>query len=248
MRSPYDGRSAEGYDRRVEPEPESRSSGFTSTGQPCCNEAMIATRPARPTTPRAASAATRRLFTRDEYQAMGRAGILGEDERVELIRGEIIVMAAIANRHAACVLRLTNTLTAARLEGRALVQVQNPVAADTYSEPQPDLMLLAHRDDYYDFGHPSPSDVLLLVEVAASSLDYDRHTKVPFYALSGIREVWIVDLEADRIEAYADPEAGSYRTMRRYVPGETIAPSVLPDLELAVAALIPGRRPADAAR
>ena len=86
------------------------------------------------------------------------------------------------------------------------------------------------------------------MEVAASSLDYDRHTKVPFYALSGIREVWIVDLEADRIEAYSDPEAGRYRTVRRYVPGETVAPSTLPDLEVAVAALIPGRRPADSSR
>ncbi len=179
---------------------------------------------------------------------MGRAGILGEDERVELIGGEIIVMAAIGNRHAACVLRLNATFNTERLAGRAMVQVQNPVAADTYSEPQPDLMLLAHRDDYYDFDHPSPSDVLLLVEVAASSLDYDRHTKVPFYALSGIREVWIVDLEADRIEAYSNLEAGSYRTMRRHVAGETVAPSALPDLELAVAALIPGRRPEDAAR
>ncbi|MDE0025042.1 MAG: Uma2 family endonuclease [Spirochaetaceae bacterium] len=179
---------------------------------------------------------------------MGRTGILGEDERVELLGGEIIVMAAIGNRHAACVLRLNARLNSDRLAGRALVQVQNPVAADPYSEPQPDLMLLAHRDDHYDFDHPSPGDVLLLVEVAASSLDYDRHTKVPFYALAGIREVWIVDLEADRIEAYSDPEAGHYRNVRRYVPGESIAPSALPDLELAVAALIPGRRPADAAR
>ena len=179
---------------------------------------------------------------------MGRAGILQEDERVELLGGEIIVMAAIGNRHAACVLRLTNTFTAARLERRALVQVQNPVAADPYSEPQPDLMLLAHRDDYYDFGHPGPAEVLLLVEVAASSLDYDRHTKVPFYATREIREVWIVDLEHDRIEAYIEPEGGRYRSQRRYVPGETITPSALPDLTVAVAALIPGRRPADAAR
>lgn len=108
---------------------------------------------------------------------MGRSGILGEDERVELRGGEIIVMAAIGNRQPACVLRLNATFNSERLVGRALVQVQNPIAAAHYSEPQPDLMLLAHRDDYYDFDHPSPSDVLLLVEVAASSLDYDRRTK-----------------------------------------------------------------------
>ena len=178
---------------------------------------------------------------------MARAGILRQDERVELLGGEITVMAAIGNRHAACVLRLNTTFNTERLAGRAMVQVQNPVAADPYSEPQPDLMLLAHRDDFYDFDHPGPAEVLLLVEVAASSLDYDRHTKVPFYALIGVGEVWIVDLVADRIEVYSDREAGNYRNMRRYVPGETLAPSALPDLEVEVAALIPGRRSADTA-
>ena len=170
--------------------------------------AMTATRPA----PRTAAAGRRRLFTREEYQAMGRAGILDEDERVELLGGEIIVMAAIGNRHAACVLRMTSALNVSRLTGRAFLQVQNPVAADPLSEPQPDLMLLAHRDDHYDFDHPSPEEVLLLVEVADSSLDYDRGTKVPFYATSGIREVWIVDLERD----------GSNRTWspRRKVSGD----------------------------
>ena len=143
---------------------------------------MIATRPEARTLPRTTSDGRRRLFTREEYQAIARAGILREDERVELLGGEIIVMAAIGNRHAACVLRLNTTFNTERLAGRAMVQVQNPVAADPYSEPQPDLMLLAHRDDYYDFDHPGPEDVLLLVEVAASSLDYDRHTKVPYYA------------------------------------------------------------------
>ncbi len=200
-------------------------------------EAITATRPGTQT----ASTCRRRLFTREEYQAMGRAGILDEDERVELLGGEIIVMAAIGNRHAACVLRMTNALNVSRLTGRAFVQVQNPVAADPMSEPQPDLMLLAHRDDHYDFDHPSPEEVLLLVEVADSSLDYDRGTKVPFYATSGIREVWIVDLERDRIESYRKPDAGRYRELRRYEPGEVLAPSALPDLRLDVASLIPAR-------
>lgn len=88
-------------------------------------------------------------------------------------------------------------------------------------------MLLAHRDDYYDFDHPAPDQVLLLIEVAASSLDYDRHTKVPFYAARGIREVWIVDLEADRIEAYSEPQAGRYRNLRRYAAGDSVAPAPL---------------------
>lgn len=200
-------------------------------------EAMTATRPA----PWTAAAGSRRLFTREEYQAMGRAGILEEDERVELLGGEIIVMSAIGNRHAACVLRMTSALNVSRLTGRAFVQVQNPVAADRMSEPQPDLMLLAHRDDHYDFAHPGPEDVLLLVEVADSSLDYDRGTKMPFYATSGIREVWIVDLEHDQIESYREPEAGRYRKTRRYKPGEALAPSALPDLRLEVSRIIPAR-------
>ena len=134
-------------------------------------------------------------------------------------------MAAIGIRHAAYVLRLNTTFNTEGLTGRALVQVQNPVAADPYSEPQPDLMLLAHRDDHYDFDHPRPADVLLLVEVAASSLDYDHHTKLPYYSLSAIGEVWIVALEADRIETYLNAEAGNYRNMRRYIPGAKSAPS-----------------------
>ena len=139
---------------------------------------------------------------------MGRAGILTAEDRVELLDGEVIVMSPIGNRHAACVDRLTNGFTrSGGLAGRALVRVQNPLAESNLSEPQPDLMLLIPRDDHYDYGHPRAADVLLLVEVADSSLDYDMNTKVPFYARAGIREVWIVDL-AIGSKSTASPRVG----------------------------------------
>ena len=146
---------------------------------------MLATRPQ----PRTASKRSKQ-FTRADYHAMGRAGILTAGDRVELLEGEIIVMSPIGTRHASCVDRLTHALTTSnRLAGRALVRVQSPLAESDRSEPQPDLMLLAHRDDWYAREHPGPADVLLLVEVADSSLDYDRDTKIPTYAAAGIREV-----------------------------------------------------------
>ena len=186
----------------------------------------------------------RRRFTRDEYHAMGESGILAANERVELLGGEIILMSPIGFRHAACVDRLTDAFTSSgRLAGRALLRVQNPLVDAEDSEPQPDLMLLALRDDHYDFGHPRPRDVLLLVEVADSSVGYDRHTKLPFYAAAGIRELWIVNLQTDRIESYTEPAADSYRVIRRYRPGESVAPAAFPDLQIAVARIIPGRSP-----
>ena len=173
---------------------------------------------------------------------MGRAGILALKERVELLSGEIIVMSPIGLRHAACVDRLTHCFTAAgRLAGRALLRVQSPLMESEDSEPQPDLMLLTHRDDHYDFRHPQPRDVLLLVEVADSSAGYDHRTKLPFYAAAGIRELWIVNLRTDQIECYTEPAAGGYRQSRRYAAGESVAPTELPDLRIPVAQIIPAR-------
>ena len=132
--------------------------------------------------PRTVRACAQRRFSRVDYHAMGDAGILAPDERVELMEGEVVVMSPIGSRHAAGVLQLIRAFTSGSLAGRALVQVQNPLAASDRSEPQPDLMLLIPRDDSYASGHPGPEDVFLLVEVADSSLKYDRRAKIPFYA------------------------------------------------------------------
>lgn len=184
----------------------------------------------------------RRRFTRADYHAMGKAGILGHQERLELIDGEIYVMSPIGRRHAACVDWLMEALFASGgLAGRARVRVQNPMAESDHSEPQPDLMLLAERADRYATGHPAPDEVLLLVEVADSTLDFDRRTKMPRYAADGIREVWLVDLVHDRIEVYTDPAPDGYRTTRRVERTESIAPAALPDLRLEAGRIIPPR-------
>ena len=186
----------------------------------------------------------RRSFTRDDYHAMGRAGILTPEDRVELLEGEVILMSPIGSRHAACVDRLNRAFFASgRLAGRALVRVQNPLAVSDRCELQPDLMLLVERDDDYAFAHPEPADVLLLVEMADSSIAYDRRTKIPAYARAGIREVWLVDLDHDRIETCSEPAPDGYRVTRRHALGASLSPAALPDLTLATDRIIPPGRP-----
>ena len=127
----------------------------------------------------------KRLFTRKEYHAMGKAGIFAPNERVELLKGEIIVMSPVGNRHAFCVDSLNYEFAALNISRRAIVRVQNPAATSPTSEPEPDLMLMAYKDDRYLSGHPNPQDILLLVEVADSSLGYDTNVKLRHYAQSG---------------------------------------------------------------
>ena len=175
----------------------------------------------------------RHRFTVEDYQRMGEAGIFSEDDRVELIEGEIVVMTPIGSPHAGKVTRLNGILTP-RLSGRANVSVQNPVVLLPDSEPQPDLALLRLRADYYERTHPRPEDVLLLIEVSDTSLEYDRRVKVPLYARGGIREVWIVDLAGDCVEVYREPGAEGYRDVRRFTRGQSLAPQAFPDLHLTV--------------
>ena len=138
----------------------------------------------------------RRRFTVDEYHRMGQVGILGEDDRVELLEGEIVEMAPIGSRHQATVDRLTR-LFSGRMADAVLVRVQGPVRLAEDSEPQPDVTLLRLRDDFYATAHPGPEDVILLVEVSDSSIEYDREVKLPHYARQVIPEVWIVDLDKE---------------------------------------------------
>lgn len=176
---------------------------------------------------------SRRRFTVDEYHRMLAGGILAEDDRVELIDGEIIEMAPIGSRHAACVKRL-NALFSRYIGDRAVIGIQDPVRLGDYSEPQPDLVLLRPRPDYYAGGHPGPEDILLLVEVAESSGEYDRQVKLPLYARHGVREVWLVDLAGEAVEVYREPGPAGYRVVRRAGRGETVSPGARPDLALAV--------------
>ena len=185
----------------------------------------------------AATVPTRRRFTVAEYYAMAEAGILSENDRVELLDGDIIVMPPIGDWHAASVKRLNNAMLPP-LQGRAIVSVQDPTRLDNNSEPQPDVMLLRWRDDFYEAGHPGPADVLLLIEVADSSADFDWNAKLPVYARAGIPEVWIAVRRGRRIEAYTDPVGDEYASVRYVGPGESIAPQAFSDVILEVDRII----------
>jgi len=175
----------------------------------------------------------RRTFTAAEYYQMAQVGILSEDDRVELLEGEIIQMSPIGSRHAACVDRL-NMLFSVRLGPKAIVRVQSPIHLSEDSEPEPDLVLLEPQPDFYAQAHPEPGDVLLLVEVAETSVEYDRQMKTPLYAQGGIAEAWLVDLVGECIEVYRSPSQQGYGEIWRRWPGQRLAPHAFPDLDLAV--------------
>jgi Uma2 family endonuclease len=175
----------------------------------------------------------RRLFTVDEYYTMLRAGILTEDDRVELLEGEIVKMAAIGSRHAGCVNDLNHALTV-QLGPRAIIAVQNPIRLSERSEPQPDLAVLMPRSDSYRRSHPGPSDVLILIEVSDTTVEVDKDVKLPLYSLAGIREVWLVDLEVQRVEVYRDPSPNGYRSVRQATRGDSLSPLAFPDVLLSV--------------
>jgi Uma2 family endonuclease len=184
----------------------------------------------------------RRPFTVSEYERLIAADILHEDDRVELINGEILEMTPIGVRHAACVNRL-NKLLMAQAGDRAIISVQNPIQLDAHSEPQPDLVALrphpeSQEVDYYESARPTAADTLLVIEVADSSLESDRTVKLPLYAQAGIPEVWIVSLTENHIEVYTQPENGAYRGAQRAGHGETLTATTLPDLRVAVDAVL----------
>ena len=172
-------------------------------------------------------------FTVDEYQRMAEAGILTEDDKVELLDGQIVAMTPIGPPHAGCVTRLTRLLVRA-LGDMATVRVQSPVVLATHWAPEPDVAVLAFRADGYGTRHPSPGDVLLLIEVADSSTHVDRRVKLPAYAAAGIPEVWLADLPADRVEVHRDPTRKGYTSVRVAERGETVTPLALEGVSLRV--------------
>lgn len=150
------------------------------------------------------AAPQRRRFTVEEYHRMAETGILGRRDPVELLDGELVSVAPVGARHASIVARLNRSL--GRLAGdRAIVWPQNPVALDPHSEPQPDLVLLRPREDFYGGGHPRPADVLLAIEVGDSSARFDERVKAPLYARAGICELWLVDIAAEEITVCRRP-------------------------------------------
>jgi Uma2 family endonuclease len=173
----------------------------------------------------------RRVFTADEVYRMLDIGILSEDDRIELIEGDLVRMSPIGKSHAACVDRL-NALLNRRCGDRAIVRVQGPIHIDDSSEPQPDVALLKPRPDFYAQAHPTPEDILLVIEVADSSVDYDRSIKIPLYARAGIPVAMLVDLNADRIEVSSEPENGTYKHRQTLGRGDFLSLASLSDLVL----------------
>ena len=177
-------------------------------------------------------------FTIAQYFAIAEAGILKEGERVELIDGVIVTMSPMGNPHRATVNRLTRMMVGA-VGTLAIVQIQCPITLDDRTMPEPDLALLRERADFYESEDTYPDDVLLLIEVADASVNYDRNEKMPRYARAGVPEVWITVLPERIIEAHSEPVDGAYTRNLIYVPGDTISPGALPDIELAVSDILP---------
>ncbi len=176
-------------------------------------------------------------FTVEDYYRMAETGVLAPDARVELLEGEVIDMEPIGPFHGGTVTRL-NRLFSDPAGRRWTVAVQNPLRLSRHSEPQPDLMLLRPDPDDYMESHPTAEDVFLLVEVAHTSLDYDRNRKLPAYGKANVLEVWIVNLEEGLIEVYREPHFVGYSSKTILKPGETVSPAAFPDLRIAIADLL----------
>jgi len=175
----------------------------------------------------------RRKFTLEQYHKMAESGILTEDDRVELIRGEIVEMSPIGRRHAACVRRLAK-LFSEKLSQRAIVDTQNPVELSDRSEPQPDVALLQPHPDFYEAGHPQPEDIFLLVEVADTTVETDRNVKIPLYAEGGISEVWLVNINEQCVEVYREPVTTGYQNVQKFQRGQTLSIEAFLDVDITV--------------
>ena len=178
---------------------------------------------------------TRRRFCVKEYFMMAKAGVFGEDDRVELVDGEIVDMAAVGSYHAGCV-DVLNYQFSKRVPEGVIVRVQSPVKLNEITTFQPDLAILHPRDDFYMDSHPTPKDVLLVIEVSDSSVAYDRNVKIPRYALAGVPEVWQVNLVYGFVDKFSDLDTTTvrYRSVARYSHSQRITPTLLPDISLEI--------------
>ena len=180
----------------------------------------------------------RKKFTSDEVHRMMEAGILPEESGWELINGEIIHRMTIGSRHAGTVIKLSKLLE--RLIGNdVLVSTQNPIQISERNEPEPDVTVLKMREDFYTKNHPTPSDVLLVIEVSVSTLEFDRGVKRKIFAGAGIVEFWLVNLENNTIETYSNPKGGDYFEMKTYERGDIIYSKHITELKLRVADILP---------
>ncbi|MEX2214136.1 MAG: Uma2 family endonuclease [Phycisphaeraceae bacterium] len=173
---------------------------------------------------------TTRRFSVDDYYRMQQAGILNEDDRVELIDGSVVALPRVTPLHAGTVNFLNHYVTGAA--SRAIRAVHNPIQLDRHNEPVPDVMLLHPRDDFYRKNHPTPADVFLLIEVADTTLNKDLHVKAPLYALHGVTEYWVIDLDGFQVHTHRDPAPQGYRDISAASGAQVIAPQAFPDHKL----------------
>lgn len=176
---------------------------------------------------------THHRFTVDEYQRMGEAGVFHEDDRVELIAGRIVEMTPIGPRHAGCVKELARLIYHAAGDA-VLLGIQDPVVLESDAAPQPDIAVIRPRPQGYRTRHPGPPDLMLVIEVAETSVEYDREVKIPLYARVGIPEAWLVNLPADTIAVHREPGPEGYASVRTVRRGETLTPLALPEITLRV--------------
>jgi Uma2 family endonuclease len=175
----------------------------------------------------------KRWITVMEFEDMFKAGIFRQDERLELIEGEVFAMSPIGISHARCVNYLVNFLVQL-FAGKIIVSAQNPITIDDYSQPQPDIALLQWRADFYGQAHPRPHDILLAIEVADTTVSYDRKIKIPCYSKADIHETWIVNIPAERIEIYAQPVNGEYSIVKYFQRGEEVQSHTISELKIGV--------------
>ena len=190
----------------------------------------MATAPAPPLAPH--------RFRAAEYFRMVEAGILTADHRVELLGGQIVEVSPTNPPHAAALSRSVRVFTLG-VGDRALVRDQSPLDLAEYDAPEPDVALVRPRADEYATGHPTAADVLLVLEISDTTLATDRATKLPLYAAAGVREAWLLNLQEDVLEVHREPGPQGYAWRRVYRAGERVAPEALPQLEVAVEALLP---------
>ena len=182
-----------------------------------------------------------RQLTSTEYYGMMESGIIREGERVELISGQIFTMAAKGTRHTVATTRLLKSLLML-LEEKAIVRCQDPITLPNNTEPEPDIVIARLRSDDYVNSHPSPEDIVLVIEVADSSIKFDRETKAPIYAAAGINEYWIVNLIDDRLEIYRQPEGSVYTSIQIVTPPRSIALPQFPDVVVEIGDFFPAQK------
>jgi Uma2 family endonuclease len=175
----------------------------------------------------------RRKFSISDYHRMAETGILAENERIELIAGDIVTMIPVGSQHTSCVKSLKQLFTTMLID-TVVVWVQNPICLGEYSEPEPDIALLKLRPDLYTEHCPIPKDVFLIVEVTEQALDYERDIKLPVYAQTGIGEVWLVNIKDMKVEVYTNPAGQEYDMYRKFCQEHTITSVIFPNLRIPV--------------